>query len=65
MLPHDTFLLFVYVFIVLAPFALVPLVILDDSDIDKHKVLRAICVTIVAIVLLLSAGFSMRRMFRC
>ena len=61
-MPRDTFLLLVYVFIVTAPFALVSLVILDDPDIDKHKVLRAICMTIVAIVLLLNVRFSMEMM---
>lgn len=62
MMPRDTFLLLLYVFIVLAPLALVSLVILDDPDIDKHKVLRVICMTIVAIVLLLSVRFSMEMM---
>lgn len=64
MMPRDTFLLLVYVFIILAPFALISLMLLDDPEIDQHKVLRAICMTIVGVVLFLSAGFSMEVMFR-
>ena len=67
MMPRDTFLLLVYVFIVPASFALVFLAILDDSNTDEHKVLRAIYMTIVAIVaivLLLRAGFSMEKVIK-
>ena len=63
MIPHDTFLLLVYIFIILAPFAIVSLMVLDDPEIDEHKVLRGICMTIVCMTLALSAGFSMRMMF--
>ena len=62
-MPHDTFLLLVYVFMILAPFAIVSLTLLDDSEIDEHKVLRGICATIMCIVLALSTGFSMRMVF--
>ena len=63
MMPRDTFLLLLYVFIVLAPFAIVSLTLLDDPEIDEHKVLRRICMTIVCITLALSVGFSMEMMF--
>ena len=63
MLPRETFLLLVYVFIVLAPFAIVSLTLLDDPSIDEHKVLRRICMTIVCITLALSVRFSMEMMF--
>lgn len=63
MIPRDTFLLLVYVFIILAPFALVSLVILNDPNIDEHKVLRGVCMTVVIITLALSVGFSMEMMF--
>ena len=63
MIPRDTFLLLVYVFIILAPFALVSLVILNDPNIDEHKVLRGVCMTVVIITLTLSTGFSIRMVF--
>ena len=63
MLPYNTFLLLVYVFMILAPFAIVSLTLLDDPEIDEHKVLRRICMTIVCITLALIAGFSMEMMF--
>lgn len=63
MIPRDTFLLLVYVFIILAPFALVSLVILNDPNIDEHKVLRGVCMTVVIITLALSTGFSIRMVF--
>lgn len=63
MLPCDTFLLLVYIFIILAPLAIVSLIVLDDPEIDEHKNLRGICMTIVCMVLALSVGFSMEMMF--
>ena len=63
MLPYNTFLLLVYVFMILAPFAIVSLTLFDDPEIDEHKVLRRICMTIVCITLALSVGFSMEMMF--
>lgn len=63
MLPRETFLLLVYVFIVLAPFTIISLIVLDNPEIDEHKVLRGICMTMVCITLALSAGFSMMMVF--
>ena len=63
MMPRDTFLLLVYVFIILEPFAIWSLMILNDPKIDEHKVLRGICMTVVTITLALSTGFSMRMVF--
>ena len=63
MMPHDTFLLLVYVFMILAPFAIVSLTLLDDPNIDERKVLRGICMTVVIITLALSTRFSMGMVF--